>query len=360
LQERGKQSRRIVIVGGGLLALETAQALQQQIDGIKTSAKGKPGMKAAEIILVQHASRLMNEQLDEHAANLLLEKTKDMGLEVYLNCGVGDITARENGISEQAINEQAINERTFSETSVLQDKEEIETHTAVHCVRLRNGVEIPCDTVVLCTGVVPNIALAKACNLRIRRGIAVNDCMQTSDLDIYAIGECAEYNKQVYGFVEPGYQQAEIAASHIAKEKKSHLNKQINNSLLPLTQLKLTDYPVFSIGLVDQELSAAKLTSLCWEDTQSGTYRRLFLRRGKVVGALAVKPWPELSKLQEAIEHHARIGLLAKRRFAKTGQVYGPLFNLESFFKTTSPPDNTATTTADLTASHQDKTQTDT
>jgi nitrite reductase (NADH) large subunit len=322
LQERGKHSRRIVIVGGGLLALETAQALQQQAASRQKetiSIMSKTEIKAAEIVLVQHASRLMNEQLDEHAANLLLEKTKDMGLEVYLNCGVGDITAN--------------------------NQDEIETDSAVHCVRLRNGVAIPCDTVVLCTGVVPNTSLAKACNLRIRRGIAVNDCMQTSDLDIYAIGECAEHNKQVYGFVEPGYQQAEIAASHIAKEKKSHLNKQINNSLPPLTQLKLTDYPVFSVGLVDQELSTAKLTSLCWEDTQSGTYRRLFLRRGKIVGALAVKPWPELSKLQEAIEHHTRISLLAKRRFAKTGQVYGPLFNFKALFNIKPAADNMADNT---------------
>ncbi|WP_448957218.1 FAD-dependent oxidoreductase, partial [Klebsiella michiganensis] len=82
-------------------------------------------------------------------------------------------------------------------------------------VTLLDGRRIAATRVVLATGVQPNVALAKASGIRCARGIVVDQQMQTSVPDIYAIGECASWNNRVYGLVAPGYKMAQVAVDHI-------------------------------------------------------------------------------------------------------------------------------------------------
>jgi len=83
-------------------------------------------------------------------------------------------------------------------------------------VVLRNRELIECDTVLFCSGISPNMEIARAARLRVNRGISVNDKMQTSHDDVYAIGECCEHAGLTYGIVNPGYEQAAVLAQIIS------------------------------------------------------------------------------------------------------------------------------------------------
>ena len=82
-------------------------------------------------------------------------------------------------------------------------------------VRLRDGTELACDTVIVATGIRPSIGLASSCGLPVGRGIRVDDSLRTADPRIFAVGECAEHRGTVYGLVAPGLEQAAVAASVI-------------------------------------------------------------------------------------------------------------------------------------------------
>lgn len=78
-------------------------------------------------------------------------------------------------------------------------------------MRFADGSELEVDFIVFSTGIRPRDKLATQCGLAVaqRGGIVINDTCQTSDPDIYAIGECASWNNRVYGLVAPGYKMAQ-------------------------------------------------------------------------------------------------------------------------------------------------------
>ena len=92
----------------------------------------------------------------------------------------------------------------------------------VQAVQLRSSRLIECDTVVVATGIRPNIDLALRAGLAVGRGIRVDDRMRTSDPDILAVGECAEHRDIVYGLLAPGLEQAAVAASQLAGMEASY------------------------------------------------------------------------------------------------------------------------------------------
>ena len=75
-------------------------------------------------------------------------------------------------------------------------------------MRLADGTEIPADLVIMAAGIRPNAGLAKEAGLEVNRGILVNEILQTSDPDIYAVGECVEFSGNIYGLVAPLYEMA--------------------------------------------------------------------------------------------------------------------------------------------------------
>ncbi len=163
LQARTVRTRVGVVIGGGLLGLEAARAMRRF---------------HTEVWVVEHADRLMPRQLDEDASRALLPQIEAMGIRVRLGEGVRAILGE----------------------------------GAVRGVQLRHGQVIACDTVVISTGIAPNIELALSCGLPVGRGIKVDDRMRTADPDIFAVGECAEHRGTVWGLVAPGLEQAAVAA----------------------------------------------------------------------------------------------------------------------------------------------------
>ncbi|MCJ2018466.1 MULTISPECIES: FAD-dependent oxidoreductase [unclassified Methylobacterium] len=224
------QHARAIVIGGGLLGLEAAVGLARL--GVDTT-------------LLHVMDRLMERQLDHHAAGLVKRAMESRGVRVILQAD----TAR------------------------------VEGDNRVERLILADGTVLPADLVVMSVGVRPSMALAQAAGLATGRGITVDDRMTTSDARIFALGECAEHRGMVYGLVEPAYEHAETLARHLAGQPAEYRGTALS------TSLKVSGLPVFSAGIVDTPEDAE---AIVLSDPGAGLYRKLLVREGKLIGAVFV------------------------------------------------------------------------
>ncbi len=267
LRARSVRSRRAVVLGGGLLGLETARAMQRH---------------GVEVAVVEHGPRLMSSQLDDAGAASLHAEVAKLGIEMFLGHGVKEIVGT----------------------------------GSVQGVRLANGVEISCDTVVVAAGIIPNTQLALDAGLSVGRGIRVDDTLRTADPHIYAVGECAEHRGKIYGFVAPGLEQAAVAANNILGVEARY------EGTIAAAQLKVVGVPVFSIGRVGDEENPSDFRHVIYAPDNDRTYRKLVLRRGRLVGAIAVGEWEETGRVQEAVTCGRRLWLWQRLRFQRHGRLW--------------------------------------
>lgn len=281
LYARILRSRHIVVVGGGLLGLEAAKGLLKY---------------NTQVTVVQQGPRLMNRQLDYEAADLLEKEVRSLGINVVTNSGVRSIHGLES----------------------------------VSGVVTRNGKKISCDTVLFCAGITPNINIARDARLKISTGIVVNDQLQTSDSSIYAIGECCEHKGNTYGLVNPGYEQAAIAAANIAAtpsqatliatEKNTQPRYQ---GSLSISHLKVVGTAVSSLGEVSDLPYRPFQKEIRYRHKKFGEYRKLVVHKGKIIGAVAIGEWPEARRVQEAYQNERPIKFWQRLRFRFTGKLWG-------------------------------------
>jgi nitrite reductase (NADH) large subunit len=224
------RKKRVVVVGGGLLGLEAAYGLAKA---------GSP------VTLIHLTDRLMDRQLDQRAAALLKSLVERKGIEILLKAN----TARIAGDSR------------------------------VEGVELADGRLIAAEAVIFAAGIRPNATLAKDAGLSVNRGIVVDDQLQTSAPNIYALGECAEHRGICYGLVEPAYEQARVLARHLAGASAAYQGSVV------ATNLKVSGVSVFSAGdFVGGEGSE----SLVLSDAGGGTYKKLVISDGRLAGAVLV------------------------------------------------------------------------
>ncbi|MEH6472508.1 MAG: nitrite reductase large subunit NirB [Halopseudomonas sp.] len=186
------------VVGGGLLGLEAAKAIKDL------------GLEAH---VVEFAPRLMAVQVDEGGGALLKDKIADLGVGVHLSKATSRI---------------------------------VEGDSCVHRMEFADGEALETDLVIFSAGIRPQDELARSSGLEIgeRGGIKINNQCQTSDKDVYAIGECALWNGRIFGLVAPGYTMAKVAASHIGDGEQTLTFAGADMS----TKLKLMGVDVASIG----------------------------------------------------------------------------------------------------------------
>ncbi|WP_457104884.1 NAD(P)/FAD-dependent oxidoreductase [Methylobacterium sp. P5_C11] len=230
IRKAAVQHARAIVIGGGLLGLEAAVGLARL--GVDTT-------------LLHVMDRLMERQLDHHAAGLVKRAMEARGVRVILKAD----TAR------------------------------IEGAAGVERLVLADGTVLPADLVVMSVGVRPSVALAQAAGLAIGRGITVDDRLTTSDPSIFALGECAEHRGQIYGLVEPAYEHAETLARNLAGEPAEYRGTALS------TSLKVSGLPVFSAGVVDTPDDAE---AIVLSDPGAGLYRKLLVREGRLIGAVFV------------------------------------------------------------------------
>ncbi len=239
IQACAKDATTGVVVGGGLLGLEAANALKSL------------GLKAH---VVEFAPRLMPVQLDEDGGELLKKKIEALDVDVHCNKATSEIVPGE--------------EHTYR-------------------MNFSDGTFLETDLILFSAGIRPQDALARSSALTIgeRGGIVVNDHCQTSDEDIFAIGECALWNNQIFGLVAPGYTMAKTAVAAIIGNLE---NDTAFTGADMSTKLKLLGVDVGSIG--DAHGKNPGSLSYRYLDEDEQIYSRIVVSedRTKLLGAVLV------------------------------------------------------------------------
>lgn len=221
ISESAKSSKVGVVIGGGLLGLEAANAIKQL--GLQTH-------------VVEFAPRLMAVQLDQDGGDLLRRKIEDLGVCVHTEKNTTEIIAGES---------------------------------CRYRMNFADGTFLEADTIVFSAGIRPQDSLARASGITIgeRGGIVINDQCLTNDKDIYAIGECALWDNKIFGLIAPGYAMAKSAASHLTGGEKTFNGADMS------TKLKLLGVEVGSIG--DAHGSIVDSQSYSFVDSAAGTYKKI-------------------------------------------------------------------------------------
>ncbi|WP_092003072.1 nitrite reductase large subunit NirB [Paraburkholderia lycopersici] len=236
MQARGARARSGVVVGGGLLGLECAKALRDM--GLETH-------------VVEFAPRLMAVQVDDDGGRMLRGKIEELGVRVH----------------------------TQKNTTSIVDGE-----TAANRMQFADGTHLDADMIVFSAGIRPRDEIARASGLDIgaRGGIVIDDQCRTSDANIYAIGECALWQGQIFGLVAPGYEMARIAARAIAGEAPAFAGADMS------TKLKLMGVDVASIGDAHGKTPGSR--SYRYADERRQVYKKIVVSDcgKKLLGAVMV------------------------------------------------------------------------
>ena len=256
--------RRAVVLGGGLLGLEAAAALQ--------SLK-------LQVSVVEMAPVLMPRQLDNTGAEVLRKTIEAKKFNVYLSKRTEKISRIPEGL----------------------------------LVQFQDGESLIADMLIVSAGVRARDELARDCDLAVgkRGGIVVNDELQTEDPQIWAIGECAEHNGTVYGLAAPGFQMASVLANRLRGADTRFVGSN------EATRLKLLGVNVVFCG---DYLAATTSKTLTFQSQDS--YCKLLVDEGRIVGAVAVGDVPQLPRLQEAVANQRRLFWRQRSRFETSGRLW--------------------------------------
>ncbi|MBE9539110.1 MAG: nitrite reductase large subunit [Proteobacteria bacterium] len=221
IKAQAKKAKVGVVVGGGLLGLEAANALK--LLGMETH-------------VVEFAPGLMGVQLDDGGSTMLRRKIEALGVRVHTGKATQNIKAG-------------------TDTRLLME--------------FADGESLATDMIVFSAGIRPSDQIARDAGLELggRGGIVVDYHCRTSDSDIFAIGECALFGGMIYGLVAPGYRMAEAAASQLSEDKLAFQGSDMS------TKLKLLGVDVGSIG--DAHGKTEKAINFVFSDERDEVYKRL-------------------------------------------------------------------------------------
>ena len=232
----GKRGRVGVVIGGGLLGLECANAIKNL--GLETH-------------VVEFAPRLMAVQIDDAGGDMLQRKIEALDVSVHTSKNTTEI----------------IDGEKYQHKMVFADGESLET-----------------DMIVFSAGIRPRDELAKDCGLEIgqRGGISINNQCLTSDEDIYAIGECALWNNQIFGLVGPGNQMAAVVADYLTGKDAAFTGADMS------TKLKLMGVDVCSIGDAHGKTMGSRAYSFI--DEQNEVYKKIVVSEdgSKLLGSVLI------------------------------------------------------------------------
>lgn len=266
LLARRARSHHTIVLGAGPLGIEVAQGMRRM---------------GTRVTVLDHADRLLPMHLDEHASAFLQYEMCRRDIAVLPSCGV---------------------------TRVCGDER-------VEGVCLRDGTELACDTLILATGVRPAIDFARVARLAHRDGILVDDRMQTSDPSIFAVGDCAEHRERCYGRVDPGLEQAVVAAANICGEEQRYCGSN------PAYRLKVLGMPVFSVGPMGINERRHYGHSYRFCDPAQDRYRRILVHRHRLVGAIGVGEWDEAERVEALVRRRGWIKPWQVWRFQRGGRL---------------------------------------
>jgi nitrite reductase (NADH) large subunit len=241
-----RKARTVAVIGGGLLGLEAANGLLTH---------------GLNVHVVDISPHLMSVQLDP-AGGAILERTiRSLGVTVHTSKSTVEILATPD--------------------------------SRPRALRFADNSQLPCDMVVISAGIRPNIDCAENASLDFNRGILVNDQLQTSNPDIYAVGECIEHAGATYGLVAPIYDQCNVLADVLTN---TNPNAKYTGSITA-TKLKVMGVHVAALGQRDP---APGDEIVRYEEPDRGIYKKIIVRNNKLAGAILLgdlAPYPTLLDL---------------------------------------------------------------
>ncbi len=205
----------------------------------------------------------MDRQLDPLGSQLLHEELTDKGIDIYYN-------------------------------------DEIERFLGIHQIegiRLKSGLMINCQAIVMAIGTVPNIELARASGLDCKRGVVVDEYLRTSDPHVFAIGEIAEFKGFLYGITAAAEQQAEIVARYLAGD----ISKFYEGSLL-MNILKMHGTDLCSLGLAECPADPG-YEEVVFIDKAKRYYKKCIIHNDRLVGAILIGDKSEFLEFRDLIQN---------------------------------------------------------
>ncbi len=224
-----KNHHQTVVIGGGLLGLEIARALK---------------IRGAEVTVIEFFDRLLPRQLDVAAASVLKNQIEALGIKVLLG----------------------------------RETEEIFGDQEVKGVKIKGGEVVEADMVLIAAGIKPNLELAQKAGLKVNKGIVVDDYLRTSHQEIFAVGDVIEHRGRLYGIIPAAFDQARAAAYNILGQPKPY------EGTIPSNSLKVMGIALTSAGLIQGE--GEDFEELRRVDEEKGIYKKIVLKKGRIVGAI--------------------------------------------------------------------------
>jgi nitrite reductase (NADH) large subunit len=247
-------AEQAVVAGGGLLGLEAAYALR------------KLGLA---VTVLERGPWLLRRQLDERAGELLRTYLRNLGLEVLVD----------------------------AETARLADADQL------RALWLTDGRELPADVFLLAAGIVPETKLAAAAGLRVERGVVVDAQLRTSDPDVFAVGDLAEFDGRVLGLWPAAVEQAEVAAENAVGGDRTY------QGTIPVTLLKVVGVELASIGRIEADTSVGEV-EIVLEDREALRYRKLVIdAEGRAAGAILLGYPQYAAAVTAAVRRGGRIAV---------------------------------------------------
>ncbi len=250
MMARARTSQTAVVLGGGLLGLEAARGLMTH------------GPNVHVVHLAQH---LMNAQLDVEGGAILRAAMEAMGVTIHTGASTACIELDESG--------------------------------AVAGVRFKDGTVLPCQMVVVAAGIRPNVEVAQRAGLTVERAIVVDNHMRCpDDRNVFVVGECAQHRGQVYGLVAPLWDQAKVFADQVTQR---NMGSAYHGSKLA-TKLKVMGVELASMGLTEPQHPHDEV--IRFSETRSGTYKKLIVRDGRLVGGILMGDISKAAYLMQAFD----------------------------------------------------------
>lgn len=244
-----EESKKIVVIGGGIQGLEMAWILHQH---------GK------KVVICELLSRLMPSQLDEDASYMLKDIIRSYGIQVLTNTAVKEI---------------------------LGDNK-------VEGILIDGNVELECDAVIYSTGIKPNIELLEKDSVSATGGILVNNKMETNIKNVYAAGDIAKYNNAFSGLWNIAIAQGRVAGYNIAGREAVYEN------ITPVTTFNAFGISLFSMGCIDE---TKPINILVEKNVDLKEYKKIFIKNNKIVGTIVIGDTKKSPLLKSSIEKEINV-----------------------------------------------------
>lgn len=239
----GKSNKKIVVIGGGVLGLEAGNCL---LEG------------GFSVTVVEFFPRLLPRQMDPEGAEILKSQMESMGFSIYLGA----------------------------------ESQEIIGGDRAEALILKDGSKLECDMILISAGIRPKLDLAKKLDLKIERGLVVNDRMETSIPDIFAAGDLIQHNNISYGIWMASEKQGEIAGMNMAGGSANYKGTVMSN------RLKVMGIDLLAAGNIDAE---NKYESIVKKDKDNFVYRKLIFENNVIIGTILYGDLKDNQRIMKAI-----------------------------------------------------------